>query len=400
MNDTRPFKNLLRPSFTPLLLTSSLLIACGASDDANGDGTGTGRATEGNQAENPGGEGNGGPVISPSEDSLINVDGVGQGNGENPPNNICQSYEAVSQSTPPLILILLDQSGSMTQTISGDAQSRWSYARPAVVDLVKTWENQAEFGFIGYPLQPLPANSDSDPSTTCNAQLKVAPALVQGSAIEASIPETIASRGHTPTRQALVAAYAELSKAEHNDKNKYVVLVTDGMANCKDIGPDDPTNGRLYYHEETADAVTTLREIGVKTHVVGYGIEGLKSTQWQPNAGDLVFEAEKLADAMALAGGTEKHIKAKGSDLADILSGITASAAPCSFELNESPEEGPEFVRVTIDDTDYPLDDEWTLEGDKTIALREDGEACGVLRDGAEHNVKIQVECERVVIIR
>ena len=54
--------------------------------------------------------------------------------------------------------------------------------------------------------------------------------------------------------------------------------------------------------------------------------------------------------------------------------------------------------RVTIDETDYALGDAWTLEGDKTITLSETGAACSVLRDGGQHSITIEVECEPVVV--
>lgn len=57
-------------------------------------------------------------------------------------------------------------------------------------------------------------------------------------------------------------------------------------------------------------------------------------------------------------------------------------------------------MRASIDGTAYALNDAdgWILEGDKTVTFQEGGAACNELRDGDEHDISIQVECQPVQV--
>ena len=126
----------LRVSFA-FLFASSVALACGSGSEKlsqsgselnEGEGIPSNSPLDGELAP---------PATPPAGGIGIDDDLTGGGGPRAPSDNVCQEYEAVSQSTPPLILILLDQSGSMNRTPANDTKSRWSYARPAVIDLVK-----------------------------------------------------------------------------------------------------------------------------------------------------------------------------------------------------------------------------------------------------------------------
>lgn len=307
--------------------------------------------------------------------------------------SICEIYEATSEPTAPTVLILLDQSGSM-KAVEGST-TRWDAATSSVIDAVTALDGVANFGLIGFPTHVI--TSDSDASQTCNAELKSAPAPGNGPALAATIDTAAPQMGHTPVRAALQLAREELSKAAYADTNRYVVLVTDGLPNCKGIAPTSTTTSGFANYEDPSDAVTELTNDGVTTFVVGYGITGL--SEWSEGSEHF---AETYADNMAEAGGTGAHRSvSSGAELEQVLSDITREVAPCEFQLSSAPRGGAEYVRVTIDDTDYAMGDAdgWTLVDGTTVSLSESGAACQTLRDGQEHSIHIQVECQPVEVV-
>lgn len=361
-----------------LALSSLACSPSGGGGSASGSGAASGDEGNGGNGSGATGSGTGGGLD-------VGANG-GSGNG-----NICEDYVAESQAKPPVILILLDQSGSMKE--AEGATTRWDAATHSVKDASANLEARAEFGLIGFPTHLI--TSDADASQSCNAELKVVPGLNQGGAIATSINPAVPQMGHTPVRAALELAHEELSKPAYADKSRYVVLVTDGLPNCKGIDPTSSASSGFANYEDPSDAVTTLKDAGVTTFVIGYAIEGL--SQWSEG---MEHVAVTYADNMAEAGGTVAHHPvSSGPELEEVLSEIIGQVAPCSFELDDAPRGGPTFVRVTVDGVDYAFDtaDGWTLEGEKTVALNETGAACALLRDGQTHSIQIQVECEPVV---
>ncbi len=364
----------------------ALVLACSAGggsggtngdEDTDGNGNGDGDGTNGS------GDGNGG-----------GLDGVGSANGTGSSGGgeICEIYEATSEPTAPTVLILLDQSGSMKA--AEGSTTRWDAATSSVIDAVTSLDGVANFGLIGFPTHVI--TSDADASQTCNAELKSAPAPGNGAALAATIDTAAPQMGHTPVRAALQLARTELAKPAYADTNRYVVLVTDGLPNCKGIAPT-ANGGYFANYEDPSDAVLDLANDGITTFVVGYGIAGLSAH----SEGSEHF-AETYADNMAEAGGTGSHRSvSSGAELEQVLSDITREVAPCEFQLSSAPRGGAEYVRVTIDDTDYAMGDAdgWTLVDGTTVSLSESGAACQTLRDGQEHSIHIQVECQPVEIV-
>lgn len=379
---------------TAALFSGAALVACSASrDGGDSDGGSDSNSDSGVDASDGSGVDSGNDSgVDGNDGGLDGVDGTDGANTGGNGNGICDTYQATSKPNPPTILILLDQSGSMKEGEGGT--TRWAAATSSVSDAVKSLDGVANFGLIGFPTHVI--SSDQDASQTCNAHLKSAPAPNNGDALAATINLTTPTIGHTPVRAALNLAKVELAKPEYADTARYVVLVTDGLPNCKNIAPTHLGTSGFANYEDPSDAVTALKNDGVTTFVVGYSIAGL--SQWSEGVEHV---AVTYANNMAAAGGTGMHhAVSTGAQLEAVLNDITAQVAPCSFELDEAPRGGPSYVRVSIDGVDYALGDAngWDLEGDKTVALREDGAACGVLRDGGEHSIQIQVECQPVVV--
>jgi len=357
-------------SFTALSILT-LLHACSATSS---DATESGDNSTGSGSNAGSSDGTGSDDSNPSQGS---IDGSGATTdpdaGEGTDANICASYTAVSEPKVPLVYILLDQSGSMKEP-------RWSHAKEALGTASASLEQFADVGFIGFPTHPI--SSDQDPTQSCAAQVKVAPGGTSAE-ISGSLEPTAPTMGHTPVRAALDLAASELANATYAERPKYVVLITDGTPNCAQ-------GEAAYIREDPTDAVVAMAAAGITTFVVGYQlgnsvVEGINPTV--------------VANNMAAAGGTTEYRDVvDGSELTAELEEIRKEVVPCDFELDEAPRGGASYVRVTIDDVDYAYQSEWTLVGEKTVSLNEGSTACTTLRDGENHKVNIQVECEPVQI--
>lgn len=380
---------LARLSPRPLAILLSSLTCVAACSAGSGDSS---DSDSGQDEENKGdgdgalGDGDGSGAGSGDGDLSLG-DGDGDGDGD---SGICETVVVTTKPNPAAILVLLDQSGSMKASEGGN--TRWQVATSSLGDAMSSLDAVADFGLIGFPTHVI--SSDADASQTCNAELKALPAPSNGAQVTSTISAQVPNIGHTPVRAALELAGQTFADAAFIDRQKYVVLITDGLPNCKGIAPNSAATSGFANYEDPSDAVSALSAQGVTTFVVGYAISGM--SEWSEGVQHF---AETYANNMAAAGGTETHRPvSNGAELAAVLGDITASVAPCSFDLAAPPTGGETYIRVTIDDTDYALGDAWTLEGEQTVALTEEGAACMTLRDGGEHNVRIQVECQPVVV--
>jgi hypothetical protein len=274
---------------------------------------------------------------------------------------------------------------------TAEAQTRWDIAVGSIKEATAALDTNVHFGLLKYPL---PQPNISDPAETCGAVLDVAPALAQAGAIASALDGTAApliNQGHTPIRAAVELARAELAKPAYADRPRYLLLVTDGVANCK----GDTPNGTPDLVAVNA-ALGTLSDDGVTTFVVGYLLDQVAEAPWVAER-SANMTATAMADELASHGGTGFHYPvSSGADLQAVIAEITASVAPCTFALDDAIPD-PQYVRVTVDNTDLHLDDAdgWKAEGAHDVVLV--GSACESLRDGESHSIEINVECLPVI---
>jgi len=192
----------------------------------------------------------------------------------------------------PETLVLLDRSGSMTETVAG--QTKWSIATSAVNSVVGTFAGQIDFGLMLFPRWPHVADCSSG-----KVNVGVAPATT--GAIAATLSGTYPT-GNTPLALSLDEARLYLQQIK-STRPQYVVLITDGMETCQ------PT-----YVNTPQGAAGKLMSDGVKTYVVGFG-SGV--------------DPASLA-ATAQAGGTGSYFQADNlSQLNAALANIAALLSCC-----------------------------------------------------------------------
>ncbi|MBL8949693.1 MAG: VWA domain-containing protein [Myxococcaceae bacterium] len=213
-------------------------------------------------------------------------------------------------------LIVLDQSGSMMEDITGG--TKWSVASQSLKQVTTRYQSQIRFGLSMFSA---PMN--------CNAGRNFVPVGDNtATAIAAALPMTATGNG-TPIGGALRLAQNEMSIKDTSRAN-FVMLVTDGKENCQ---------GR------PVDEVKALATAGIKTFVVGFGAD---------------VDATMLAN-MAVAGGTARNTTPRyyqADDPATLnaaFASIAQGAIGCEFRLARPPPD-PSKIFVYVNGQSIPRD--------------------------------------------
>jgi hypothetical protein len=169
---------------------------------------------------------------------------------------------ALAQGRCPNILLVFDASGSMGIGVEGTSKDRYQVGREAVAALLAN--NTQNFRY-GLELFGLDADGCGVSDPVCSYPSPSSCQSVQcGVGTSASINAVLgagSAEGLTPTGPAISRV---LQRADMKDtsRNRYVVLITDGDPyGCSATDNDYP---------EALSALTTTRNAGIKTYVLGF----------------------------------------------------------------------------------------------------------------------------------
>jgi hypothetical protein len=348
-----------------------VLAACGQAPDSVGTSS----------PEQPGGSGSAtAPII------LGDASARGTGGTKGSPlagDAICGVEISDTTKEPTDVLLVLDRSGSMNESIAAECccsstcrqlldikmcpstsgcTERW----PALTSAVTTTISQAagiRWGLKLFSSQHLldACGVDSGVELGIGASASSVQARVAGAAPE----------GGTPTAAAIVAATAHLNTV-HDASSKVILLATDGEPNCKSRSLE-PNTVDL---DGTRRAIAAALAAGFRTYVIGIG----------PSVGNL--------DDFAVAGGTEKHFRtASAAELAGALATISKAVASCTFTMSRAPDD-PANIAVYLDGSLLANDpaNGWTF-GATTQAVILKGAACARITSGAATSVRVLFGC-------
>lgn len=366
-----------------LPLLALALAACSAGAGTRGGG-GTGSRDGGGGGGSDGGSStfDGGGTTPPPSDGAVGWD------------NTCEAIRVEAMPDAPNVLIVLDRSGSMYDPLAvfGLGVDRWTPSVAAINAVTSSMDDRLRFGLAFFPREG---------ALACEAgNVVVPPDLNTSSAIGARLAgdPLLKVGGGTPTSPTLRELLPMLTSMEGTT---YVLLVTDGAPNCNYPAsgcasctvPGDPTActdvpDNCLDDTAAVAAISELAAAGVRTFVIGYGVDASFTT---------------VMDRMAAAGGTGRTSHFRVEDRASVeaaLSDISGSVVSCTYELAGPPGDY-RYVRVLVDGETVPHESVgggsgWRLEGDRTVTLF--GGACETLSDGASHTIEIRRECEPVLI--
>jgi hypothetical protein len=363
-------------------------VNCGNSPETVG-GTGAGQGT---------GNNSGGGGTSTSTSSSINLPDAssgtgnsgGGGTGDEPsPDANCGVQTSKTTKLPADVLLVLDRSGSMNESIADDCccgntctqatgkklctdRTNCSERWPALTSGVTTTISQTKeinWGLKLFASKQSGGKGGSSCGVSDGVEVNIAPAATSAAAIQTQIASADPSSA-TPTAQALAAATTYL-KGVKDANAKVILLATDGEPNC---GPGGDSNSENL--EGTKQAAQTALTAGYKVYVIGIG----------PSL-------DKL-NAIADAGGTAKQYPATSPDeLAKALTAITTAIASCTFTMDTAPPE-PDNIAVWVGQSRIDKDpaNGWSYGGDsKTIVFN--GSACDRIKTGSAGQVQVMFGC-------
>jgi len=320
-------------------------------------------------------------------------------------------------SEPPNLYFVLDRSGSMLDRASPSSTiNKYAAVRKACIDMVRELGSTVNIGAAVFPGSPA-TNECSTGRQVLSTRRGDVPGSYEGNygPVTAAFASAINvdPSGGTPTAATLQSLIPILTPLSGRTS---VVLATDGGPNCSvkySCGPEDciwNIEGAELYGEactpehnccdpkllggpgvracldgtSTASAVMALRDLGIRTFVVGI-------------PGSEFYES--LLEQLATLGGsarptTPRYYRVDDvSSLGDTLRTIGRQAlVTCEFILDEVPPD-PGYVNVYLDQqaVDYDPVNGWSWIGDKTLRLH--GDACAKLERGEVTQVQVVAGC-------
>lgn len=342
-------------------------------DDSTGTGTGITGLTGGMVTDSA-------PTSSSTATGSSTTGGVlfdvGNGPGDTASDTevdtgVCADAEVNFEPQIPTVLLLIDQSGSMT-TQFGDVD-RWQAVYDALLapqgGLVPELEGEIRFGMALY------TSFEGDQGGECPVITATAPALDNYAAIAASY-EASQPEDETPTGESIAAVTPTLVM-DPAEGNKIIVLATDGEPDT--CAEPNPQNGQ----EASVMAAAAAFDQGVRTYVISVGDEvSDQHLQDVANAGVGVGPGDpdapfyKADDAQALA-----------EAFATIVDGVR----DCKLTLDGKVTEGGQeqcTVYVNGMTVPYGVEDGWQLNNPSEVELV--GDACDAIQSG---EVQVSIKC-------
>ncbi len=301
---------------------------------------------------------------------------------------------------PAIVLLLQDRSTSMRNTLSGGV-TRWA----TTVEGVKPVLQQTQAG-ISWGLKFFPDGKECG----VTAGVNIAPAVNNAAAIAAQLdsikivansPDNLGLWDGTPVAPALRQAARYLASLP-SDKQKYILLATDGQPTCAGgdplVGGGDSDSDD---HPSGPAAVTEVVNMGIKVPVIGVAF----SDTWDPTDLD---DNEVTLNNMAKAGGMPRptdpayYAANSSAELAAAFAQITGILISCTFDLKGMKPPSPDDVAVKIDGVKVPRDkthaEGWDYDADAANVVIH-GQACEQLKGvGATNNVQIIFGCPGIII--
>jgi hypothetical protein len=301
---------------------------------------------------------------------------------------------------PAIVVLLQDRSTSMRNTLSSGA-TRWA----TVVDAVKPVLQQTQAGISwGFKLFPDGKACGVTPGVNIEPALNNAAAIttaLDGIKVVANSSDNLGLWDGTPVAPALRQAARYLTSLP-SDKQKYILLATDGQPTCAGgdplLGGGDPDTDDF---PSGPAAVAEVAAMGIKVPVIGIAF----SKTWDPTK---LKDNEITLNDMAKAGGMPRpmdpayYAANTAADLAAAFAQITGIVISCTFDLEGMKPPSPDDVAVKIDGVKVPRDkahgEGWDYDADMTNVVIY-GQACEQLKGvGATNNVQIIFGCPGIII--
>ncbi|MCC6214210.1 MAG: VWA domain-containing protein [Polyangiaceae bacterium] len=247
----------------------------------------------------------------------------------------CASASKTADRLPPLLMLVVDTSGSMNDSAPGGGGSKWQVTRSALGTAMAQMPNDYAVGVVFYP--------DTNPlfGSCIDSQIDVSLGLLdqnQRASLQQSF-QAQSAEGGTPTHDGYLLGLNHVV-ASTLPGNKFVVLITDGIPTyalgCNGTG-SNPINA-----QQTAALVSQVQNAaagGVRTFVVGSpGSEAARNTLSQ-----MASVGGTASPGCSDSGPNYCHFDMTtapdlGQAFADALAAISGAALSCSYPIPAPPD--------------------------------------------------------------
>jgi hypothetical protein len=319
--------------------------------------------------------------------SGIDLDGsAGSGNnGDGSVRDGCVNVAVQIKKTIPTVVLLIDQSGSMTESFSGG--NRWNVLRSALMHqqtgIVSRLQNDVRFGFALYSSRD--ENSDGTVEGACPLLTEVAVALGNYQAIN-SVYAGASPIDETPTGDSIAAVTDALIPIQ-SEGPKVIVLATDGEPDTCEV--PNPQNGQA----ESIAAAQRAFQNDIRTYIisVGQGTVSLRHLQDMANAGQ-GLPVGGMQNAAYYEANNQAALEGAFNE---IINGVR----DCKLKLNGQVDANKAGQgRVTLDGQQLGYQDPngWKLNSPTEIELV--GTACQAIKTG-DHDVRVTFPCGVITTI-
>lgn len=305
------------------------------------------------------------------------LDGSLSDGGDSTTSDVCADITVTIEQVVPTVMLLIDQSGSMTESFGGT--NRWNAVRDTLMDgstgIVHQLESDVRFGLSLY--------TSHGGGASCPELTQVPVALDNYDAIQAVYGQASAEQD-TPTGDAVEVVATQMVPLTEPGP-KIIVLATDGEPDtCAD--PNSQTG-----QPEVIAAVEEAYSNGIETYVISVG-DGVSQSHLQ--------DVANAGVGNAVGGGTNApyYQALDPQALVDAFDTIINGARSCVYALNGEVQPGMESLgRVELDGSvlGYGSADGWQLNSPSEIELL--GDACDAIKEG-EHELVVTFPCDAVVV--
>jgi hypothetical protein len=266
----------------------------------------------------------------------------------------------VAAIIPPQVVLVLDKSGSMVlNTWDHDADpasaviTRWNSLYSVVELIAGGFDGQMEMGAVLFP--GVDAKASYESACLMSDAPDVAVAAMQGASILAALPPADADsatvQGGTPATAGVTLAVGHLLGLEAGPR-RYLVLVTDGAANCKADAASNHEIGDVYDDALAPTVASAFTAHEIATFVVGVDIQDVTSPEQPDGQPDATNTHERLNEVAVAGGvpraGVEKFYNAQNQlELSAALTSI-AQQVSCTIALDPAPADEQDVV-LTVD---------------------------------------------------
>jgi len=370
------------------------LAGCPSDSPSDDDGVSTGGGIP-NNTDSTTGNGDG----VPDDDAGITTDNqTGDGDSSTGEMN-CGEENFQLDAVPPNVMLVLDRSGSMADNSwDGDDDmgtpdvSRWNSLFNVVESVVTSFDLDINFGAQYFPsdsaqdqLGQLACLVDSSPEVPVD--------MMNADNVLNSLPaaNTMDLMGATPATAGVESALEHLRTQDEN-VDRFVILVTDGAANCSSDSATDACPGLgcelMENYDERLPAVvgSAFEDEGIPTFVVGIDVDPMAGVVGMGDDGQVEADTYVRLNEVAVAGGRaldgdEKFFNAQNEiELQSALDQIAGQVFSCTLPLSSEPL-APDFVEVEVGGETWEQVEDCTAE-DGWVYTNPDGpydaiELCG-----------------------